>query len=242
MLLIPLMGTGDMRFIISLALVAVASAIQNHLAVLDADRVAKVHDVLAILCRCGKKKKSFLPTALRTTLLSSALEALQRQGALTEFPSRSPGDSFKPLLAEVFGMRTPEVLSNERFEAAAWTQALAVRDPLIDEVERGAGRFKIEPLQAAVDAVTADGASNHIICKILNASKPYTVVEPRRIPDVLRDLEVEDHDVTMARSAFDKLANDVAWVAVYVGDEVRLGVEIKFRTAKPSTRHVRLTG
>ena len=77
-LLRPLVGANDMKLIISLAVVAVASAIQNHLEVPGADRVAKQHQVLAILCRCSKSTKSVLTTALRTPLLSSALEALER--------------------------------------------------------------------------------------------------------------------------------------------------------------------
>ena len=228
-LLQPLGINNEWRFIICAAVLAVAFAIQNHLAAPDPDRVAKLHVVLAILCRCGPSGKSILPTALRTPLLSSALEKLERRGALTE-PSNSPGEFFKPLLAESFGMRTPEELSDERFEAAAWVQVLAVGHSLLDALQHDANRFKRKELQAVVDAVAENGSSDHIICQIFNQSKPYTVVEPRRIPDVLRDLEGEGRDAADARSEFARLEASVAWVAVYVGadNKVRIGVEIKF--------------
>ena len=143
----------------------------------------------------------------------------------------TPGEFFKPLLAESFNMRTPDEISDERFEAAAWVEALAVALSLLDALEHGAKRFKLEPLQAAVDALGPyqRGKSDHIICKIIDV-KPYTVVEPRRIPDVLRDLEGEGRDVAAARSEFTTLEASVAWIAVYVGDDnkVRIGVEIKY--------------
>ena len=230
-----------MKFIISLAVMAVASAIQNHLAS-DADRVEKQHQVLAILCRCGRtRNRSVLPTALRTPLLSSALEALERRGALTESLA-SPGEQFKPLLAEAFNMRTPEELSDERFEAAAWVQALAARHSLLGALEHGADRFKLKELQAVVDALGEyqRGKSDHIICKIFDQSKPYTVVEPRRVLDVLRDL-AEGRDIAEARSAFATLEASVAWVAVYVDadNKVRIGVEIKFHCSFVQNHRVR---
>jgi hypothetical protein len=233
-LLHPLNIKNDWGPIISAAVVAVAFAIQNHLAAPDPDRVAKQHQVLAILCRCGGNRKSVLPTALRTPLVSSVLEALERRGALTKEVSSSPGEFFKPLLAEAFNMRTPDEISDKRFEVAAWVQALAAGHSLLDALEHGADRFKLKELQAVVDALGPyqRGKSDHIICKILTASKPYTVVEPRRVLDVLRDL-AEGRDVAAARSAFDALEAGVAWVAVYVGDDdkVRIGVVIKFHGA-----------
>ena len=233
MLLEPLGIRNNWRPIICAAVVAVAAGIQKHLAAPGADHVdAKLYEVLAILCRCSRDKKSILPTVLRTPLVSSALEALLRRGALTEEVSGSAGESFKPLLAGIFGMRTPEDISDERFEAAAWVEALAAAHSLLAALQDDAKRFKLEPLQAAVNAVGPDQRwkSDHIICKILNDSKPYTVVEPRRIPDVLRDLEGEGRDVAAARSEFATLEASVAWIAVYVGDDnkVRIGVEIKY--------------
>ena len=230
-LLQPLGINNEWRFIICAAVVAVAAAIQNHVAAPGADRVAKQHEVLAMLFRCGNDRKPVLRTALRTPLFSSALEALERRGALTKEPSNSPGEFFKPLLAEVFGMRTPDDVSDERFEAAAWVQVLAAGLSLLDALEHGADRFKLKELQAVVDALGPyqRGKSDHIICKIIDA-KPYTVVEPRRVLDVLRDLEGEGRDVAAARSELAKLEAGVAWVAVYVGDDnkVRIGVEIKY--------------
>ena len=127
-------------------------------------------------------------------------------------------------------MRTPDEISDERFEVAAWVEALAAGHSLLGALEHGADRFKLKELQAVVDALGPyqRGKSDHIICKIIDA-KPYTVVEPRRVLDVLRDLEGEGRDVAAARSEFAEPA-DVAWVAVYVGDDnkVRIGVEIKY--------------
>ena len=233
-LLQPLGINNEWRSIICAAVLAVAFAIQNHVAAPDTDRAAKLHEVLALLCRCGRKQKSVLPTALLAAQLSSALEALERRGALTKEVSGTPGEWFKPLLAEAFNMRTPDEISDERFEAAAWVQALAVALSLLDALEHGAKRFKRKELQAVVDALGEyqRGKSDHIICKIIDA-KPYTVVEPLRVLDVLRDLGGEGRDVAAARLELARLEAGVAWVAVYVGDDnkVRIGVEIKYHGA-----------
>jgi len=231
-LLVPLGINNEWRFIICAAVVAVAAAIQNHVAAPGADHDPKLYEVLAMLFRCGKKNKSVLPTALRTPLLSSALEALERRGALLK-KLHSPGDSFKTLLAGTFDVRTSKAVSDERFEIAAWVHADAMKNLLLDAVEHGAERFKLNELQAVVDAVAAEGKSDHIICQMIDKVKPYTVVEQRRVLDVLRDLGGEGRDVAAARLELATLEAGVAWVAVYVGDDnkVRIGVEIKYHGA-----------